>query len=68
MNEELIKDFNGRILARIETDSHGNKTVRSFRHWVLGYYKADLDVTTDFYGKIIARGDATGMLIPTEPD
>ena len=66
--EELIRDFYGKILARITTDKHGNKTVRSFSHWILGYYKADLDLTTDFYGNIIAKGDATGMLIPSEPD
>jgi hypothetical protein len=29
----------------------------------VGYYRKSRDVTTDFHGRIIARGNAVGMLI-----
>jgi len=66
MKETLIKDFHGRILGRIQTDENGDKTVKDFHGRVLGRYKKTQNVTTDFYGRIIARGDASASLIPSE--
>lgn len=62
MEKQTIKDFSGRIIGTIETDSSGNKTVKEFSGRILGYYKKSIDATTNFTGRIIARGDATGML------
>lgn len=62
MEKQTIKDFSGRIIGTIETDASGNKTVKAFSGKILGYYKKNIDATTNFTGKIIARGDATGML------
>ena len=62
MEKQTIKDFNGKILGTIETDAAGNKTVKAFSGKILGYYKKSINATTNFTGKIIARGDATGML------
>lgn len=64
---DLVKDFSGRILARIETDSRGNKTVRNFNNWILGRYDAQSNTTRDFYGRIVARGDACSLLISMQP-
>ena len=58
-----IKDFTGRILGYISTDSSGNKTVTDFYGRTLGYYRASDDTTRDFYNRIVARGDQVGMLI-----
>jgi len=64
MSEKIaIRDFGGKILGWIETDDKGNKTVRDFGGWILGYYKKSMDVTTDFGGRIIARGDMSASLI-----
>ena len=62
MEKQMIKDFSGRIIGTIETDAAGNKTVKEFSGRILGYYKKSIDATTNFNGRIIARGDATGML------
>lgn len=64
MSEKIaIRDFGGKILGWIETDDKGNKTVRDFGGWILGYYKKSMDATTDFGGRIIARGDMSASLI-----
>lgn len=62
MEKETIRDFSGKIIGFIETDSRGNKTVRDFYMRVLGYYDKSQNVTTDFYRRVIARGDCCGML------
>ena len=58
-----IRDFYGRIIARVEEKPNGDKTVRDFYNNILGYYVASRDVTTDFYNRVIGHGDCTGMLI-----
>lgn len=64
MATEYIKDFSQKILGILETDANGNQTVRSFPgRQILGYYKKDRDVTTDFYGRIISRGNTAIALI-----
>ena len=60
---EQIRDFYGKIIGSIETQSNGDRIVRDFYGKILGYYRSSRNVTTDFYGKIIAQGDATGMLL-----
>ena len=65
MKKDAIRDFYGRIIGWVETDeSTGNKTVRDFQNRILGYYDAKLNVTRDFYQRIVARGDAaTGLIL-----
>jgi len=61
---ETIRDFQRRIIGYIETDSvTGNKTVRNFYKQILGYYDKNLNVTRDFYKRIVANGDAAVGLI-----
>jgi hypothetical protein len=62
-NTITIKEFSGKITGYIEIDEKGNKTVRDFYGRILGYYKAQYDTTTDFYGRIVARGDIAAALI-----
>jgi hypothetical protein len=62
-NTQIIRDFSGKILGKIETDHVGNKIVRDFYGHILGRYDKRNDVTRDFYGKIVARGDNCGLLI-----
>lgn len=58
-----IRDFGGRIIGYIETKPNGDKVVRDFFRRVLGTYDHAGDVTRDFYGKIVAQGDACSMLL-----
>ena len=62
-NTQIVRDFGGKILGKIETDHVGNKIVRDFYGRILGRYDKRNDVTRDFHGKIIARGDNCGLLI-----
>ena len=60
---QIIRNFGGQIIGRIEVESNGNKVVKDFYGRILGRYDAKSDTTRDFYGKIIARGDACAMLL-----
>ncbi|MBQ8840544.1 MAG: phage gp6-like head-tail connector protein [Clostridia bacterium] len=66
MAEETIKDWTGRIIGYIETKPNGDKVVRAFSRRILGYYYKNRNVTTDFYGRVLAQGDCCGMLIGRE--
>lgn len=61
--KDTIRDFNGRIIGYIETDKQGNKTIRDFYGIIKGYYKKSDNTTRDFYQRIVARGDQSGMLL-----
>ena len=58
-----IKDAYGRIIGYIEQMSNGDKRVSDCYGRILGWYKKGLNATTDVYGRIIAQGDASGMLL-----
>lgn len=62
MSKEYIKDKNFKIIGSIETDANGVKIVRNFYGKLLGKYDPKTNLTKDFYGKVVARGDATGLL------
>ncbi|MBQ7712311.1 MAG: hypothetical protein IJT69_00695 [Clostridia bacterium] len=60
---EYVKDYAGRILRIHEYAPNGDITVRGFSsRLILGYYRASRDVTTDFSGRVLYRGNAIGML------
>ncbi len=63
MDTTIIRDVYGRIIGKIETDSNGNKTIRNFYGVILGRYDARTNTTRDFYGRVVANGDASTMLI-----
>lgn len=63
MEKEIIRDFYGKILGSIETDSNGNKIVRDFYGKILGYYNKTANVTQDFYKRVIGRGDLSASLL-----
>lgn len=65
-NEEIIRDFYGRIIGYVETEKSGDKIFRDFYRRILGYYDKKLNVTRDFYKRIVARGDAGVGLIYAE--
>lgn len=62
-SRETIRDFYGKILGYIETDTKGNKVARDFYGRVLGRYNKIDNTTRDFYNKIVARGDQVVALI-----
>ena len=66
MQEKTIKKFGGKIIGYISTDAEGNKTVMDYNRRILGYYDARRDETTDFYRRVIAYGDISGVLFKNE--
>lgn len=64
MAKEVIKAWNGIICGYVHTDGIGNKKVTDERGKILGYYKKEMNITTDERGRIIARGDMATSLIP----
>jgi hypothetical protein len=64
-NKEVIRDFHGRTLGTITTDTLGNKIARDFYGRTVGRYDVSCNVTRDFYGRIVSRGDRVASLIPT---
>ena len=61
--EEIIRDFYGKIIGKCQYQSNGDIVVRDFYNRILGYYIASRDVTTDFYRRVVAKGNAVGMLL-----
>ena len=61
--EEYVRDFYNRILGKYEYKDNGDIVVRDFYNRILGYYIKSQNVTTDFYRRTIAKGNAVGMLL-----
>lgn len=61
--KQWIRDYAGRVIGSVETDSLGNKIVRDLYGKILGKYDKRADVTRDLYGRILAKGDHSSMLI-----
>ena len=61
--KEPIKDWQGKILGFMETESNGNKVLRDFYGRILGKYDQSLDVTRDFYGRQVGKGDVLMTLL-----
>lgn len=67
ITKQPIREFSGKIIAWVITDSDsGDKTLTNFNGVVLGYYRKNRDVTTDFYGKELSKGDTLTMLITND--
>lgn len=61
---ETIRDASYRNISIITYQDNGDIMVQDWEsRKIVGYYRKSRDVTTDFYGKILARGNAVGMLI-----
>ena len=60
--KEIIKDFSGRIIGYREKLSNDDIRITDFYGRILGYYRKKDNTTRDFYNRIVARGDNTGML------
>lgn len=64
MTEERIKNFAGQVLGLIQIDDKGNKIVRNFPgRQKLGSFDAEHNVTRNFLGQVVAKGDAAVSLI-----
>lgn len=63
MAEEILKDFQNRIVGYIETKPNGDKIGKDFQRRIVGYYEKSSNTTKDFQRRIVARGDALASLV-----
>jgi extradiol dioxygenase family protein len=63
MEKQIVKDFYGKIIGSLETQSNGDIIAKDFYGKILGKYDKANNVTKDFYGKILYRGNMVGSLI-----
>ena len=63
ISRDPVREFSGKIIGWVETDDKGNQDVRTFTGLIIARYDAEFNVTRDFYGKILTRGNtAVGQL------
>lgn len=63
---DKVKDWRGKIVGFIDEDSTtGNKIARDFYGRIVGKYVKRLNLTQDFYGRQVARGDRLLMFFNT---
>ena len=63
MERITLKDASFRIIGYVDVDSKGNKTLRNEKFQILGYYKANQNVTQDSSFRIVGRGDILTSLL-----
>ena len=63
MTTQWIKDAKGKIIAKIQTEPNGDMRISDPCGRVLGKYSKSTNLTTDIYGRVIARGECLTMLI-----
>lgn len=61
--KEAVRNWQGKILGWVETDSRGNKILRDFYGNILGKYDKSCNVTRDFYGNKVGQGDILMTLL-----
>lgn len=62
-NEQVLKNWRGKIIGYVETKPNGDKTIRDFYRVIKGFYNKKLDVTRDWRGIMVAKGDCLTMLL-----
>lgn len=66
IQRERIKDWTGKLIGFIDTDPEGNKVIRDFYGRIKGKYNKRLNITQDFYGRTVAKGDQSAMMLTYE--
>lgn len=63
--EEYIKDFNTRqIIGILRYKTNGDIEAVEFKsRKILGFYRASTDSTTDFFGRVVAKGNCVVSFI-----
>jgi len=63
VSREPVREFGGKIIGWVETDTQGNQEVRNFNGTIIARYDARIKITRDFYGRELTKGNtAMGQL------
>jgi len=68
MARESVKDWMGRILGWVDTNSDGNQIAYNFGLRVLAKYDAQRNITTDFAGRKLSEGNTAIAYIMSNKD
>lgn len=63
INRQPIRAYNGVTLGYVDTLPNGDKEVRDSSGRYLGKYDKHLNVTKDYAGRLLYRGDQSSMLL-----
>lgn len=64
IEKKVIKNFYGKLLGTIETDTVAKKRkAKDFYGRLLGTYDPREDTTKNYYGRLISRGDSLEALV-----
>ena len=63
MERITLKDSRFRTIGYVDIAPNGDKTLRNEKFQILGYYKANQDVTKDAKFMIVGRGDILTSLL-----
>lgn len=67
MSKEPVKNWYGKILGWVEEESNGNKIYKDFYGRIVARYEKQSNVTKDFYGRQLTKGDTgIGMIYKSE--
>ena len=60
---ETIRTYSGQIVGYLDHESNGDITVRNYSGQMLGRYDARNDVTKNYAGQIVYRGNMAAALL-----
>lgn len=63
IKREPIREINGRVLGYIDFLPNGDKEVRDSYNRYLGKFDKQMNVTRDYAGRLLYRGDQSSMLL-----
>lgn len=63
MTREPVRDFYNNIIGWIDTEPNGDQTGRDFYQWIVGYYIKSRNETTDFYKRVLYKGNMLAAVI-----
>ena len=63
MNRETIREFSGMIIGYLDHYPNGDVEAVAFSGRKLGKYVKQYDVTNDFYGRTLYRGNMAAALL-----
>jgi len=62
-HQEEIKDFYGKIIARIDYKSNGDQELKDYKGLILGRFLADRNITQNYSGTILSQGNTLTQLL-----
>lgn len=66
IKREAVREINGRVLGYIDFLPNGDKEIRDRVNRYLGKYDKQMNVTKDYAGRMLYRGDQSSMLLQKE--